>query len=214
VVDVEEMAFEKVTMFVEVPGASQPQTLGKGRLVVSEGGLDFLSDKGNLSMRPVRSLEMPRGEGIGGTAGVVKVEFGEDRDLRAVTLVNMSKGVLKSRSATKEMGEALRQKLQMKGLTQAEAADKDRSDVAVARAVMQKAKTQMWVWGLIAVAGAIATVVSMSAASDGGGTYYFFWGAIVFGLFGVLEAYFDRYRKNKKVVDKAGRTGAGAGAAA
>ncbi len=207
----EELAFEKVTMFAAVPGATQPQTLGKGRLVVRDGGMDFLSEKGDLSMRPVRNLEMPSGGGVGGT-GVVKVEFGEGQALRTVTLVNMSKGVLKSRSATREMGEALRERLQMTGLTQAETVERDRTDVAVAGEMMRKAKTQMWIWGIVAVAGAIATGVSMSAASDGGGTYYVFWGAVVFGILGVLEAYFDRYRKHRKVLDRAGATGTGASA--
>jgi hypothetical protein len=203
VVDVDELVLEKVAMNVEVPGG-QPRTIGKGRLVVGDGGMEFQTSNGNVSMRPVRSVEY--------VAGGVKVEFGEGQTLRTVYLLNLSKGALKSRSASKEMGEALRQRLQLKGLTEAEAADRNKGEAAVARAIMQKAKTQMWIWAFVAVAGAIATVISMSAASDGGGTYFVFWGAIVFGILGVLEAYFDRYRKSKKVLDKAGAPGAGAAA--
>lgn len=194
----DELVFEKVAMNVDVPGA-QPQTIGKGRLVVRDGGMDFLSDKGNLSMRPVRNVEY--------VANGVKVEFGEAGTLRTVYLIDMSKGAFKVRSANKAMVEVLRQRLQLKGLTEAEAADRTKGEAAVARAIMQKAKTQMWIWGLVAVAGAIATIISMSAASDGGGTYYVFWGAVVFGIGGVLEAYFDRYRKYRKVLEKAGTTG-------
>lgn len=204
--DVEETAFEKVAMNVDVPGAQQPQTIGKGRLSLTGGGLDFQSDKGQLSMRPVRSVES--------TGKGVKVEFGEGRELRTVYLIDMSQGVFKARSANKVMAEALRQSLQLKGLTEAEAADRDKGDRVVAQAVMKKAKVQMWVWGLIAVAGTIATLATMSAASDGGGTYYVFWGAVVFGIGGVLEAYFDRYRKYRKVLERAGTSGPGAGAAA
>lgn len=197
----DELAFEKVSAGVYRPGAEQ-LPLGKGRLIVRAAGLDFQNEKGNLSMRPVRSLDV--------TKSGVKVEFGEGRDLRTAFLFDLSKGIFRARSQTRLMGDAIRQRLEMKGLTEEETVGRERVETAEARAGMQKAKVQMWVWGVVAFAGTVATIATISAASDGGGTYYVFWGAILFGIGGVLEAYFDRYRKYRRVLDRVGGGGEGA----
>jgi hypothetical protein len=193
VVDVDELVSEKVYAAVQRPGAD-PLGLGKGRLFVRDGGLEFESAKGTLSMRPIRSIT----DGAG-----ANVEFGEGGDLRTVTLSDGSKGILHMKSQSRVMAEELRQRLQMKGLTETETADRESVEVAVAQAGIRKAKLQMWVWGLVALAGTIATIATISAASEGGGSYYVFWGAIVFGIGGALAAYFDHYRKYRKILDRA-----------
>lgn len=202
----DEMAFDKVIVVVDRPGLGQVN-LGKGRLVARDGGLDFQSNKGSLAMRPIRSIK---------TVGAgVRLEFGEGNEVFTAIASQWGKGgIFGVRSRTRAMGEALRGALQTKELTEAETASRERVEVAEAQAVMKKAKKQMWVWGVVVVAGTIATIASISGASDGGGTYYVFWGAIVFGIFGILEAYFDRYRKYRKVLDRAGAGGGGAASSA
>lgn len=189
-----ETVFEKIVATVEQPGGGQVR-LGKGRLFVRDGGLEFQNEKGTLSMRPVRSIEQPKGS--------VKVQFGEGQDLRAVYLLDLSRGAFRGPSQARVLGEELRRRLEIKGLSGAESAGQERVETAEAMAGIRKAKVQMWVWGLVALAGTIATIATISAASEGGGSYYVFWGAIVFGIGGFLAAYFDHYRKHRKVLDRA-----------
>ncbi|MGH2691813.1 MAG: hypothetical protein ACRDHM_04850 [Actinomycetota bacterium] len=199
----EEQAYEKVIVVVDRPGREQVN-LGKGRLVARDGGLEFQSKKGALSMRPVRSVKR-----VG--AGV-RVEFGEGSEVFTAIATDWSKGIFGIRSRTRAMGDALQAVLHTKEITEVETQKRQGIEREEAKVGMRKAKTQMWIFGLITLVGTIATLVSVSSSSDGGGTYYVFWGAIVFGLGGVLEAYFDRYRKYRKVLEGASEATPQAGA--
>lgn len=56
-------------------------------------------------------------------------------------------------------------------------------DWAVARAAREAATRNIWFGGLICAVGIVVTVVSYSAAAEGGGRYVVAWGAVVFGGF-------------------------------
>ena len=189
----EQHAYEKVQAVLIQPGGGQV-VLGTGRLVVQDGGLEFTGKKGTLPMRPIRSLE--------NVGGGLRVEFGEGRDLRTVNLSDLSKGIFSAKSATRAMEDALRAALRLEGLTATEATMKGRTEQAQAEVAMKRARIRMWVTGVIVVAGTVATIVTVSAA-EGGGTYYVFWGAMLFGTLGFLEAFFQ-YRKNAKLVAGSG----------
>jgi HEAT repeats len=200
VVDVGQQGFEKVQAVLVQPGGGQV-ALGRGRLVVDGGGLEFTSKKGTLPMRPVRSLE---------TVGAgVRVEFGEGRDLRTVVVSDWSKGIFGVKSRTRAMGETLRAALRVEGLSETEATMKGRTEQAVAEVAMKRARIRMWVLGVIVVAGTLATIITYASASDGGGTYFVFWGAMLFGTLGFLEALFE-YRKHRKTLGGPGAAGPGA----
>ena len=184
----EQLTYEKVQAVLVQPGGGQVG-LGRGRLVVQDGALEFSSKKGPLLMRPIRSLE---------TVGAgVRVEFGEGRDLRTVVVSDWSKGIFGVKSRTRAMGDELRAALRLEGLSETEATMKGRTEQAQAEVGMKRARIRMWVSGVVVVAGTVATIISTSSA-EGGGTYYVFWGAMLFGALGFLEAFFE-YRKQRKI---------------
>jgi hypothetical protein len=58
----------------------------------------------------------------------------------------------------------------------------------VAAAIRRKARNSALINGAIFVAGLVVTLGTLSAATTSGGTYFVFWGAIVFGLYGCVRA--------------------------
>lgn len=58
----------------------------------------------------------------------------------------------------------------------------------VAAAIRRKARNSALINGTIFVAGLVVTLGTLSAATKSGGSYFVFWGAIAFGLYGCVRA--------------------------
>ena len=59
---------------------------------------------------------------------------------------------------------------------------------ATSAVIRRKARNSALFNGAIFAAGLVVTVGTLSAASKSGGSYFVFWGAIVFGLYGSIRA--------------------------
>lgn len=58
----------------------------------------------------------------------------------------------------------------------------------MAAAIRRKARNSALVYGAIFVVGLVVTLGTLSSATNTGGTYVVFWGAIVFGFYGCVRA--------------------------
>jgi uncharacterized membrane protein len=58
----------------------------------------------------------------------------------------------------------------------------------VASTIRRKARNSALINGAIFAAGLVVTLGTLSSATRAGGTYFVFWGAIVFGLYGCIRA--------------------------
>ena len=58
----------------------------------------------------------------------------------------------------------------------------------VAAMIRRKARNSALINGAVCVAGLVVTLGTLSSASKSGGSYFVFWGAIVFGLYGCVRA--------------------------
>lgn len=58
----------------------------------------------------------------------------------------------------------------------------------VAAAIRRKARNSALINGTIFVAGLLMTLGTLSSATKSGGSYFVFWGAILFGLYGCVRA--------------------------
>ena len=58
----------------------------------------------------------------------------------------------------------------------------------VAAVIRRKARNSALINGAICVLGLVITLGTLSSASKSGGSYFVFWGAIVFGLYGCIRA--------------------------
>jgi hypothetical protein len=183
--------------------ADRQGVIDSGELVADGASLEFRGKKGTLQMSPVRDVAWE--------LGLVRIEFGEGDGVRSVVVGDFRSGALKIRSQNRMLVSELQSVLELKELTEAETATRQSVERMVAEAGMRRARVQMWISGLVAVAGTVATIVGYSTAQDGGGTYYVFWGAILFGIGGFLAAYFDQYRKHRRTLEDAGGGGPGGG---
>jgi hypothetical protein len=64
----------------------------------------------------------------------------------------------------------------------------DRTIQGVAATIRRKAGNSALIYGAIFAAGLLVTLGTLSSATKSGGTYFVFWGAIVFGLYGCVRA--------------------------
>lgn len=64
----------------------------------------------------------------------------------------------------------------------------NRTVQAVAARVRRKARNSALLNGAIFAAGLVVTLGTLSSATQSGGSYIVFWGAIVFGLYGCVRA--------------------------
>lgn len=192
---------EKVKLLKPDPGAEAMPVLDSGRLVVDGNRIEFQGKKGTLEMSPVRDLVYD---------GNLTIHFGVGGDMRTALVSDFRRGSLKTRSQNKVLEEELRAHLELRSLSEVEQAALEQEKGLVAEALVKRGRKRMWIGGGVTVAGLIATVVSYSAASDSGGTYYIFWGAPIVGLVLLIQGVVD-YRKNRDAAARVEKIPSGAG---
>lgn len=66
----------------------------------------------------------------------------------------------------------------------------------LAATIRRKARNSALINGFIFIAGLVITLGTLSSATNSGGPYFVFWGAIVFGLYGCIRAIMRYARAN------------------
>ncbi|MFN2590551.1 MAG: hypothetical protein ABR518_07250 [Actinomycetota bacterium] len=174
----------------------------KGELVLDGGALEHRSDKhGTLRMDPVREISVVKEvvDQHGGEGHFVKVVYGEADTLGSALLLDLRSKLHPKRNAEElaaELQEALGAPAAASGQDVERLRETDRAlKGMVSQAAAKRGRTRMWVGAIAVIAGAIATLIGYTAASDSGGTYYVFWGAMVFGALIFIQGLVE-YRKN------------------
>lgn len=180
-----------------------PLQMAIGELVVDGAALEHRSKKhGTLRMEPVRDVsvvEEPTSEG--GKARFVRVVYGEGTTMGSALFAPRELRAWRVKATFDKFASDLQGVFgQAAGardedVERVRAADETRKTMFAAAAA-KRGRTRMWIGGLAVLGGGIATAATYSAAADGGGTYYVFWGAMVFGALLFLQGIVE-YRKNR-----------------
>jgi hypothetical protein len=71
----------------------------------------------------------------------------------------------------------------------------------VASTIRRRARNSALINGAIFAAGLVVTLGTLSSATTSGGSYFVFWGAIVFGLYGCVRAIIRYVRADGEATD-------------
>lgn len=164
----------------------------KGRVEAGEGFIEFRSKRGTVRMDPVRDISV--------SGAQVMVTYGASGGSTA-SLSDFRRGALGVGDQAPTLANDLRRAVGLAAPSAAEEAARKQQRaveaVPAGRAEMSRARVQMWISGAVFLVGVIVTLVTLSAASEGGGTYYVLWGAMLFGALGFLQGV-AAYREGRR----------------
>jgi hypothetical protein len=171
-------------------------------VIEDEGTLEFRGKKGTLAMTPIREITVN---------GNVTIQYGEAGGMRNAMFSDFRSGARKTKSQNRMLAEELRSWVKVRQRSEIEEEAVKQQEAMVAEAHVKRARKRMWFGGGAAVLGLIATAIGYAAVDDSsGGTYFVFWGAVLFGggmfLQGLVE-----YNKFKAPAAEVKKIPSGAG---
>jgi hypothetical protein len=171
--------FENVT-FVKKGTTSN---LGdRGSVTLLPDGVEFDGKKVKVTLRGIRVVEL---EKVPGGFGAVRIR------VTSTTPAGLEDSYFAERlntpSSRRRLGELSRALQATHGGTPLNESDKQRMAVhegVVRGAKLKSARRNMWIGGVLAVAGLLVTLITYSAASSSssGGTYFVAYGPMIFGV--------------------------------
>jgi hypothetical protein len=190
--------FDKMVCVSDPTAAPSALTANRGPLEVDQHGLTF------AGKRPI-SISDPLSVGrvhSGAWANdLIRVDFAEGDSIASLYFVVGKRGKA-AREATDRLHGLLSAMVEKGQAEGAVSPDRAQALERHREALAEQARTgdtgRRWTIGLgviLIVGGIIATVVSISAASDTGGTSYFFYGAIFVGIGLVVRGFLQRTRE-------------------
>jgi hypothetical protein len=125
----------------------------------------------------------------------VTIEYGED-PVMLLKVRDLSGGKLHAQAGTKTLPDRLRSVLTITPLS-----TEQRGEIEQAAQASEKRRgVNHMLWGgIAAVVGFIVTVVTYSNASEGGGTYFIWWGPMLFGIIYFIWGIVQYTRRRPKI---------------
>ncbi|MGH2685594.1 MAG: HEAT repeat domain-containing protein [Actinomycetota bacterium] len=197
-----EHSIDKIRLLKPDESEGTAAVLDSGQLVVEgEETLEFRGKKGTLAMTPIREIAVN---------GNVVIQYGEAAGMRSATFSDYRSGARKTKSQNQTLAEELRSWVKVHQRSEIEEEAVKQQEAMVAEAHVKRARKRMWFGGGATVLGAIATAIGFSMADDSGGTYYVFWGAVLFGGLTFLQGLLE-YNKFKQPAGEVKKIPSGAG---
>ncbi len=197
-----EHSIDKIRLLKPDESEGTATVLDSGQLVVEgEETLEFRGKKGTLAMTPIREIAVN---------GNVTIQYGEAGGMRSASFSDFRSGARKTKSQNKTLAEELRSWVKVHQRSEIEEEAVRQQEAMIAEAHVKRARKRMWFGGGAAVLGAIATAIGFAMADDSGGTYFVFWGAVLFGG-GMFHQGLFEYNKFKAPAAEVKKIPSGAG---